>query len=367
MPTPLDWLGVPTAPQTSYLAPALPYRTYGLTAQDAVMQGEDALGGLRAGAQYADILRQQQLAPLQQQVTQQQLQNQAQVQPLVNSGREQMISSLAALNPASETYLDDRRNAVMQNPYGLADPVVQEVLRTNDRAYDDYLNTQRVNMMGSAKPLTPTQKMALNKRISAVTDSMIKSNEMGDSARASQYAKELQSLHDMLSGATDAGPATESPAPAQSFNPPGSVVPSANKFQSMEAKQRWQTAKELVLGAIEKEAEGTGKSTEEIMQELGNASGAAAKEFFQKHLNVSPESLAFEETTNPWYSSGYGNDMKWSDVYKSLKGDDDLLRSKSILPRASRGMGPIEPFSETSKTESSKVVGKPFKIKLVSP
>ncbi len=348
MPPALDWLGVPSGPPTSYLSPAIPYRTYGLTAQDAVMQGEDALGSLRSGAAYADILRQQQLAPLQQQVSQQQLQNQATVQPQINAGREDMIKSLSALNPASESYLAERRNAVMQNPYGLADPIVQEVLRTNDRAYDDYLSTRRVEMMGSAKPLTVSQQASIQKQISQVTESLAKANMMGDTAMTSRYTEQLQALTGMLSTGSAPAGVPDGTASPQAFAIPGApeadVVPTQGKFNNMAKDQRWTTAKELVLDAVEKEAAASGKTREEVMQDIGT-DDAQAKDFFRKHLKVDPDTLAFEEKTNPWYGSGYGNDMSWQDVFTSLQGDRDLLHDKGIVRRKAAGLGVGEPSS----------------------
>lgn len=363
MPPALDWLGVTpaSAPQTPYLTPAIPQRNYGLTARDAVMQGEDALPALSAGANYANILRQQALAPLQQQAEQQQLQNQTTVQPLINAGREDMIKSLAALDPASDEYLSERRNAVMQNPYGLADPIVQHVLRANDQAYDDYLSTRRVQMMGPGKPITPMQRASLQKQITAVTAGLMQATNMGDEAMISRYGQQLQALNDILQGAQPGqGGATEEQDPAV----PGMTqpaAPSAAKFQDMSKDQRWTTAKELVLDAVEKEADSSGKTREEVMQEIGT-DGAKAKDFFQNYLKVSPSALAFEEKTNPWYGKGYGNDMSWLDIFTSLQGDRDLLHSKGIARRLTHGMGTGEPFSHDAETENSGVKGKAFKI-----
>ncbi len=324
------------------------------------MQGQDSLGALKAGAEYADIARQQSLAPLQQQVTQQQLQNQAQVQPQINAGREEMISSLAGLDPASDDYLNERRNAVMRNPYGLADPVVQEVLRTNDRAYDDYLSTRRVEMMRTAKPLTPLQQASLQKSITGVTESLIKANAMGDTAMAARYTEQLQSLNGMLATGAAAALTGDTPAPTAAPASPAAPeiagTPSQNQFQNMAKNQRWQTAKELVLGAIEKEAEATGKSREEVMQDIGTDT-AEAKKFFQKHLKVNPDSLAFEEKTNPWYGSGYGNDMSWDDVFTSLQGDRDLLHNEGIVRRKAAGLGVGEPSSFSTIPKDAGVTG----------
>lgn len=366
MPSALDWLGVPAGPPTSYLNPAIPYRSYGLTAQDAAMQGQDNMDAFKSAAQYADLVRQQNLAPLQQQVTQQQLENQIQVQPLINGGREEMISALSALDPASEKYLEERRNAVMRNPYGLADPVVQEVLRTNDRAYDNYLSTRRIDMMGSAKPLTPMQQASIQKSITQVTESLIKANAMGDAAMAARYAEQLQSLNGMLAtgaaaaitGAPTASPAGATVVPTIDTT---SGTPSQAQFQNMAKNQRWQTAKELVLNAVEKEAQDSGKTREEIMHEIGSDT-AESKRFFQKHLQVNPDALAFEEKTQSWYSSGPFNDKSWDDIFMSLLGDDDLLYNKNILHRRIDGLGTGEPRSHKAKAEDSGMQGQSFTI-----
>lgn len=361
MPSTLDWLGVPAGPPTSYLNPAIPYRSYGLTAQDAAMQGQDNMDAFKSAAQYADLVRQQNLAPLQQQVTQQQLENQIQVQPLINGGREEMISALSALDPASEKYLEERRNAVMRNPYGLADPVVQEVLRTNDRAYDNYLSTRRIDMMGSAKPLTPMQQASVQKSITQVTESLIKANAMGDTAMAARYAEQLQSLNGMLATGAAAAitGAPTAPAAAPTAGPTvdtTSGTPSQAQFQNMAKNQRWQTAKELVLNAVEKEAQDSGKTREEIMHEIGSDT-AESKRFFQKHLQVNPDALAFEEKTNPWYGSGPGNDMSWDDIFMSLQGDRELLHDKGIVRRKAAGLGVGEPSSFSSIPKDAGVTG----------
>lgn len=337
MPSPLDWLGVTPAPQTSLMTPAVsPYRSYGLTSADAVRQGTQALGNLQAAASYADLLRQQALAPLQQQVAQNQLQNQLDTQPRVSEGRDVLVQTISALDPTRDDYLARRRDAVMINPYGLADPIVQEVLRTNDRAYDDYISTKRLSAYGEPRSLTPSQQASIQHQMSRVTESLGKAQAIGDAAMVSRYTQELQSLGALLSGA---------PSPAAPVSPAAgahaeSALETPRPNISGPEPMRWQSTKEALLGAVNKEAASLGVPVADVMS-LVEQDEEFAKDFFQRHLGAEPSASAFK-ADRPWYASSA---VSWGDVFKALQGDQKMLQGVDTIPREARGLPPSTPVS----------------------
>lgn len=331
MPSPLDWLNVNPTPQTNLMVAPIPARQYGLTAQDAVMQGRQNLPKIQAAATYADLLRQQALAPLQQQVTQMQLQNQLQVQPQINSGRDQMIAALADLDPNSEDYLAKRRDAIMQNPYGVADPVVQHVLQANDRAYDDYINTRRLNMYGDTRPLSPSQRLSTMSDLRKVNADLSRATAMQDQAQITLLTQQKAILEGMLNNDSP-GSASEAVVNAAPSAPGtdimGMITPNGEQLSDPE---NWTLNKERVLDAVVKEA-GPGKVDQLILNLRKNPE--VARVFFEKYFSVKPGDTAFKKKTGSFYSTN----VSWDDVVEALQADQDLLQQVGTSPAAASGL-----------------------------
>lgn len=344
MPSPLDWLGVAPAPQTSLMTPAVsPYRSYGLTSADAVRQGNQALGNLQAAASYADLLRQQALAPLQQQVAQNQLQNQLETQPRIAEGRDVLVQPISALDPTSDDYLARRRDAVMLNPYGLVDPIVQEVLRANDRAYDDYISMKRLSAYGVPRALTLSQQASIQHQMSRVTESLGKAQAIGDAAMVSRYTQELQSLGALLSGAAAPAAATAPTAEASLNEQPANP---SKALGTLPENERWSKAKEMLLAAATKEASSLGSTREAIIAAVASDEDMA-KDFFGRYFNSGPRETVFKSpSTRPWYTGNWDSEVPWRDIVKSLQDDTEML---GVGQRAARGEAPINVESEAAQ------------------
>lgn len=327
MPSPLDWLDVSSQPQTSLFAPAVsPYRNYGLSAADAVRQGRQALPNLQAATTYADLLRRQALAPMQQQVEQERLQTQLDVQPQINEGRDPLIQRLSSLDPASDDYLAQRRDAVMQNPYGLADPIVQQVLQSNDRAYDDYISTKRLSLYNTPRTLTPGQQATIQRQITNTTEALTKARLMGDATMVDRYTEELAALTGLISG---------SPTPAPSAGAGVAVAPSATaesralEDTKMPEPERWTRAKSQMAFAIAEEAAALGTTVAEIQGDMATDPSYAA-EVLDKRLGVKPEDKAFDAPDSRSAWSG-GTKVTWRDMIKTMR----LPENQPVLKEAS--------------------------------
>ena len=326
MPAPLDWLGVqPQVNQSpaSWFTPAVPPRSYGLSPADAIMQMRQAMPGLQAAAQTADVMRQQQLAPLQQQVTMQQLQNQIELQPRVLEGREEFIRAVSALNPADESYLEQRRNVVMQNPYALGDTLVQEVLRNNDRAYDDYLQTKRLEAYGAPRRISAGQRAALMKRVTELTQQFTQQRALGaDPQDIEAIANELGLLTGMLQG----GSAEAAPANPTVADPATPVAPSFAQTDQLPETQRWQKSKEHMLGAVQKMAAATKTPPYQIMMTM-MAEPATSRKFYSEYLGADPGARAFDDPSR-WGS----DEVSWLDIFTALLGDESMINVEGTMP-----------------------------------
>ena len=330
MPSPLDWLDVSSQPQTSLFAPAVsPYRNYGLSAADAVRQGRQALPNLQAATTYADLLRRQALAPMQQQVEQERLQTQLDVQPQINEGRDPLIQRLSSLDPASDDYLAQRRDAVMENPYGLADPIVQQVLQSNDRAYDDYISTKRLSLYNTPRTLTPGQQATIQRQITNTTEALTKARLMGDTVMVDRYTEELAALTSLISG---------SGTPAPSAGAGVAVAPSATaesraledtKMSDMPEPERWTRAKGQLAFAIAEEAAALGTTVAEIQGDMATDPSYAA-EVLEKRLGVKPGDKAFDAPDSRSFWSG-GEKVTWRDMIKTMR----LPENQPVLKEAS--------------------------------
>lgn len=324
MPTPLDWLGVqPQVNQSpaSWFTPAVPPRSYGLAPADAIMQMRQAMPGLQAAAQTADIMRQQQLAPLQQQVTMQQLQNQVDLQPRVFDGREEFIRAVSALNPTADNYLEERRNVVMQNPYALGDPLVQEVLRNNDRAYDDYIQTKRLEAYGAPRQISPGQRAALMKRVTDLTQQLTQQRALGaDPQDIEAIANELQALDAMLQGGQPKAAAPSAQVPT------APTAPSFTQTNQLPEQQRWQKSKEYMLSAVQKMAEATKLPPYQVMLTI-MADPNTSRRFYSDYLGAEPGARAMD--ADRWLS---GDDVSWLDIFTSLLGDESMINVEGTMP-----------------------------------
>lgn len=336
MPSPLDWLDVSPQPQTSLFAPAVsPYRNYGLSAADAVRQGRQALPNLQAATTYADLLRQQTLAPLQQQVEQNRLQNQLDVQPQIDQGRDPLIQRLSTLDPASDDYLAQRRDAIMQNPYGLADPIVQQVLQNNDRAYDDYIATKRLSMYNTPRTLTPGQTASIQRQITNTTEALNKARVMGDTAMADRYAQELDALTSLIEGSGLGAPAGATPAVPGAAAPPttaGQRALEASRMAGMPEPERWTAAKEKLAEAIAAEAAQLRTTAAEIQAAM-TTDPAYAAEVLYKRLGVKPGEKVFDApATRSWWNGG--TEVTWEDIVETMRLPENrpVLKGRDTAP-----------------------------------
>lgn len=333
MPSPLDWLDVSPQPQTSLFAPAVsPYRNYGLSAADAVRQGRQALPNLQAATTYADLLRQQTLAPMQQQVEQMRLQTQLDVQPQINEGRDPLIQRLSALDPASDDYLTQRRDAVMQNPYGLADPIVQQVLRNNDQAYDDYIATKRLSMYNTPRTLTPGQQATIQRQITNATEDLSKAQAMGDAARVARLTEEIAALTGLVSGSgtgAPAGMAATAPGAAAPPTTAGQRALEASRMAGMSEQERWTAAKDKLAEAIAAEAAQLRTTVTEIQAAMTTDPTYVA-EILDKRLGVKPREKVFDAPdSRSWWNGG--TEVTWEDMVETML----LPENKSVLKEAS--------------------------------
>lgn len=334
MPSPLDWLDVSSQPLTSLLAPAVsPYRNYGLSAADAVRQGRQALPNLQAATTYDQLLRQQALAPMQQQAEQERLRAQLEVQPRINEGRDPLIRSLSSLDPASDDYLAQRRDAVMQNPYGLADPVVQQVLQSNDRAYDDYIATKRLSMYNTPRTLTPGQQASIQRQITNTTEALNKARAMDDKVMVDRYAQELAALTSLLegsgSGSGTAVPAGGYTAPDATATSAGERALEASRTAQLPEQDRWTRAKAQLAFAIAEEAAKLKTSVAEIQSAMATDPSYVA-EILDTRLGVRPEDKAFDSPdTRSWWNGG--TEVTWADIVKTMR----LPENQPMLKEAS--------------------------------
>lgn len=333
MPSPLDWLDVSSQPLTSLLAPAVsPYRNYGLSAADAVRQGRQALPSLQAATTYDQLLRQQALAPMQQQAEQERLRAQLEVQPRINEGRDPLIQSLSSLDPASDDYLAQRRDAVMQNPYGLADPVVQQVLQSNDRAYDDYIATKRLSMYNTPRTLTPGQQASIQRQITNTTEALNKARAMDDKVMVERYAQELAALTSLTEGSGTAAPAggyTAPTTPDATATSAGERALEASRTAQLPEQDRWTRAKAQLAFAIAEEAAKLKTSVAEIQSAMTTDPSYVA-EILDTRLGVRPEDKAFDspDTRSLWNG---GTEVSWADIVKTMR----LPENQPMLKEAS--------------------------------
>lgn len=335
MPSPLDWLDVSSQPLTSLLAPAVsPYRNYGLSAADAVRQGRQALPNLQAATTYAQLLRQQALAPMQQQAEQERLRAQLEVQPRINEGRDPLIQSLSSLDPASDDYLAQRRDAVMQNPYGLADPVVQQVLQSNDRAYDDYIATKRLSMYNTPRTLTPGQQASIQRQITNTTEALNKARAMDDTVMVDRYAQELAALTSLAEGsgsgtAVPAGGYTAPTTPDATATSAGERALEASRTAQLPEQDRWTRAKAQLAFAIAEEAAALGTSVAEIKAAMTTDPSYVA-EILDKRLGVKPGDKAFDAPAKRSFWNG-GTGVTWEDMVETIF----LPENEAVLKEAS--------------------------------
>ena len=303
--SPLDWLDVSPQPQTSLFAPAVsPYRNYGLSAADAS------------------------LAPMRQQVEQMRLQTQLEVQPQINEGRDPLIQRLSALDPASDDYLAQRRDAVMQNPYGLADPIVQQVLQNNDRAYDDYISTKRLSMYNTPRTLTPGQTATIQRQITNTTEALNKARVMGDTAMADRYAQELDALNGIIAGSgtgAPAGMAATAPGAAAPPTTAGQRALEASRMAGMSEQERWTAAKDKLAEAIAAEAAQLRTTVTEIQAAMTTDPTYVA-EILDKRLGVKPREKAFDAPDSRSFWNG-GTEVTWEDMVETML----LPENKSVL------------------------------------
>ena len=335
MPVPLDWLGVqPQVNQApaSWFAPAVPVRSYGLSPADAVMQMRQALPAMQAAAQTADLARQQSLAPLQQQINSLQMQDEFNLRPKAIAGRESFIKAVSGLDPASDNYLEERRNIIMQNPYAVADPLVQQVLRANDTAYDDYLSTKRwqaYNYMHSPeakKNLSPSQKLAAQKRLTILQSQLDKALTLSDSPKVIQgILDEMHMIHGMLGEQEPSGSAVDSAVDVDV--PP--ELPSSAATNELPRMQRWQSAKEYMLEALNRMAAAKKISPYQLSRRVMHDS-SVKKEFFQDYVGAQPHHKAFDDP-NRW---GF-DDISWQDVFTALQDDKPMLPLEDDMPLGS--------------------------------
>jgi hypothetical protein len=338
----LDWIGGPPRQNSSsFFTQAVPPRSYGMTAADAVMQGRDALGDFRDAATYADLQRQQTLAPLQFEVDQQKLQGQADLQPKVFAARDGSMSAFTNLDPTKDSYLQERRAAIMQNPYGLADPIVQEVLRSNDRAYDDYMQSRRLEASLSPRQLTPLQQASIQQSITRTTKDMLDAKAMGDEAMVEQYAKQLQILNNIIGSQSTSGapgdsvevPDAPSPGAPSPEAPPTAQALGEEKF--MTDSDLWQSYKERIVEAILKEAEKSDRSAAEVLTEISKGD-VTSNDFFTRNFGSRFEGKAFTTKKDRWGS----DDVSWSEVLLALQGDTNLLYKMKTSPSKRAGNPP---------------------------
>lgn len=340
MPLSLDWLNVaPSPPARSFFNPAIPNRGYGLTAADAVSLGRQALPDLEASVAFGQLQQKQALAPFEAQVEQMKLRNALETQPQIAGSRDAFITGIAGLDPASADYLKNRRDIINQNPYGIADPVAQEVLRANDRAYDDYVQTERLRLLTEPKQLTASQRAMLEKQMTATTAKLQQATAMGDTEMASRYQEELSSLTRLLTNTSaDTAPtATDNLSTSASSTPPD--------LSGLSEEQMWQKSKESLLGAAQKEANDTGTSVLSVIRKLAD-DPSYADTFFGKHVGARGSSRAFM-ADRPWYA---GDDVTWNDLVMALQGDAAMLQGEGITPREARAP---QGFSDIGKTREA--------------
>ena len=337
----LDWVGGPPRQRrTTFFSPPVPPRAYSITAADAVMQGRDALPAVRDAASMADIQRQQYLAPLQAEAERQKLEGQIDLQPKILDSRDELVQALAGLDPTHEDYLKMRRDAVMKNPYGLSDPTAQEILRTNDRAYDDYIQGKRLEASLTPRELSPPQIASLYNSISKVAEEIANKRLLDEDV--THLEKQLEVLNNLVEGRGGAAtPATPEATPS-----PAAASPTTSFKTDEEA---WQSSKEKLLSAIIAEAEKEGVNPTDIMTQISKGD-VLTDDFFTRYVGGTPESKAFT-VKKPRYGS---DDVSWEQIFMALQGDQNLLNSIGTTPRKRAGLGP-----PPTRTLDNPVLGTP--------
>lgn len=294
-----------------------------MTAADAVALGRQSFPDMEMAAKYADIQRSQALAPLQAQAEEMKLRNSLEVQPQISGARDAFVASVSALDPSTPGYLSARRDAISQNPYALADPIAQEVLRANDRAYDDYVQTERLRMLSEPKQLTVSQRASLEKQMTSTTARLQQATAMGDTEMAARLQEELMSLRGLMTNSMI--------APEGAANTAPDSMPVAPDLSNKSEEQMWQASKQALLAAAQKEAAETGKPVVSVLRQLAEDSNFADS-FFGKHVGAKGDTKAFV-ADRPWYA---GDDVTWNDLVMALQGDPTMLQGVGTTPREAR-------------------------------
>lgn len=293
MATPLDWLGYPGVPQTNLMVPPVGPRPYSLTAEDALALGRETADIYKQGAEMQRLQMEQALAPQRFEYEQNKLMyDTAQMQERAR-GRDTAIPAFGQLDPTAADYLRKRQEVIAANPYSLSDPTVQQILSSNDRAYDDFLAAKRLEAYGSSGTMSPTQIATYIRMRNQLQEDLADATLFEDEERANQLRTSLAEVETILAGggravpapgvALPGAPAVPGAAPsAGAAEPVTAPAPAAGGKATAPAAQDTveERAKRLAYDLTQM-ADSSGMPTTELLRDLLEMGEDERRDFFE--------------------------------------------------------------------------------------
>ncbi len=361
MANPIDWLGLPGTPQTGLMVAPVGARPYSLTAADALALGRETADIYRQGAEMQRLQMEQALAPQRFEYEQNKLAfDTAQMQERVR-GRDAAIPAFGQLDPTSPDYLRTRQRIIAENPFSLSDPTVQQILSSNDRAYDDYLAAKRLENYG-AGGMSPTQAATLYRLRNQLQEDYADAKLFGlDESRVAELESSIAEVDNLLRGGMPAAPGmpvpgaipgaaptaipgaapTAIPGAAPTAIPgavpgaasPGARAPGPQKLPT-DRKEDVDASTAQLAQALVGYADSTGDTTTGVMRLLLQMGEDDRREFFA--------TLGYE-----------GKDAEA--VFKKLQKSPELLTNMGVsFPRAQRPADTVpQPFEKKGESGST--------------
>lgn len=341
MANPIDWLGLPGTQQTNLMAPAIGVRPYSLTAADALALGRESADIYKQGAEMQRLQMEQALAPQRFDYEQNKLAYDTARMLEQNAGRDSAISIFGQLDPTRPEYLQQRQQAIAQNPYSLLDPTVKEIISSNDRAYDDFLAAKRLEAAsGTGGALSPTQIVTVVGRLNSLEQQLAEEKLLGIYP---ERIAEIQSSIDMMKNLLRSQEAQQAmgaggaypPAPGGAYPPapgvspaatpqaPGAEAPAAPNEKQLRHQRVLEMARNLASTFDPEDLQGE-------FNDLVNMSEAERRAYFM--------------------ALGYTDLEEAEDTFKALQGSQEVLeRMRVSMRKASAPDSANQPGAEFSR------------------
>jgi hypothetical protein len=287
MATPFDWLGYAGVPQTNLMVPPVGPRPYSLTAEDALALGRETADIYKQGADMQRLQMEQALAPQRFEYEQNKLAYDTALMQERARGRDTAIPAFGQLDPTAADYLRKRQEVIAANPYSLSDPTIQQILSSNDRAYDDFLAAKRLEAYGESGELTFSNIMRAILARNDLQEQLKDATIFEEPGRVDQINRSIAVIDAALAKANIPGAVPGAVPGAMPGAVPGAVpgaepAPAAGKKATAPAAQDTieERAKRLAYDLTQM-ADNSGMPTTELLRDLLEMGEDERRDFFE--------------------------------------------------------------------------------------